>query len=403
MIDYTKALSKSSTWTTEKLLAGSSPVDYVTRIATPFNVVAVSLALAGLYFIVIRFTAGLGAVTTGSQDIPWGLFLSWGLFSGVPLSSTGFIVGSAVFLFGVKEFRPVVKNAVLIGFLGYFFAVLFLLIDLGRPWRLPYPMVVSYGTASVLFLVAWHVALYLTCQFLEVLPSIPHWGGWRRLERWATNLTIVLTIFGVILSTLHQSALGAMYLIAPTKLHPLWYSPYLPVLFLISAIAAGLCLMIVVGYLTRRFLGGHASRSYMDNVDGISFGLAKAAAFVLITYFGLKIVALSHGNSWGLLATPFGSLYLGELLLSTLVPCALLVIGLKRNSLGLIIFGAVCALGGIVLYRFNVSMVALNWQIPNRVFSELPEVMIVIGVVAAQVLLYKWIVSRMPILEEDTG
>jgi Ni/Fe-hydrogenase subunit HybB-like protein len=279
--------------------------------------------------------------------------------------------------------------------------VLFLLIDLGRPWRLPYPMVVSFGTASVLFLVAWHVALYLTCQFLEVLPSISHWGGWKRLERWATNLTIVLTIFGVILSTLHQSALGAMYLIAPTKLHPLWYSPYLPVLFLVSAIAAGLCLMIVVGYLTRRFMSTRASRGYMEKVDGVSFGLAKGASFVLITYFGLKIVALAHGNNWDLLATSYGSLYIVELILSTVVPFTLLVVGLKRGSLGLIRFGAVTAVAGIILYRFNVSMVALNWQIPNRVLTEFPEVMIVIGVVAAQILLYKWVVNRMPILEEE--
>ena len=173
-------------------------------------------------------------------------------------------------------------------------------------------------------------------------------------------------------------------------------------LFLISAIAAGLCLMIVVGYLTRRFMGDRASRGYLANVDGIAFGLAKAAAFVLITYFGLKIMALAHGDNWGLLATSYGGLYLGELILSTVLPFVLLLVGLRRRSLGLVISGAICALAGIILYRFNVSLIALNWQIPHREFTELPEVMIVIGVIAAQVLLYKWIVVRMSILEEPT-
>ena len=151
------------------------------------------------------------------------------------MSATGFVLGTAVYIFGVNKYHPVVKNAILIGFLGYFFAVTFLLIDLGRPWRLPYPMFVSFGTASVLFLVAWHVALYLSCQLLEFSPSIFEWAGFKTLRKWASSLILPLTIFGVILSTLHQSALGAMLLLAPGKLHPLWYTPYLPVLFFISA------------------------------------------------------------------------------------------------------------------------------------------------------------------------
>jgi len=401
MSESTKLSSSKRSWFREKICLGLSPTNYLKQCITPVNLISAAIMLAGLYFLVIRFTQGLGAVTAGSQDIHWGLFLTWGLFSGVPLSSTGFIVGGAVYIFGLKDFRPIVKNAVLIGFLGYLFAVIFLLIDLGRPWRLPYPMVVSFGTASVLFLIAWHVALYLTCQFLEVLPSISEWAGWKKVRRWATSMTIALTIFGVILSTLHQSALGGMYLIAPGKLHPLWYSPYLPWLFLISAVAAGLCLMIIVGGLTKRFLKKSASADYLGSVDGISFKLAKAASFALITYFALKIIALAHGNHWDLIGTPYGGLYLAEMAISIVIPLTLLLIGIRRGKLNLLRMGAATAIVGIILNRFNVSLIALNWQLPERELFAPVEVVIVIAIITLQITVYRWLVRRLPILEDE--
>ena len=294
MLGYIKQGEVIQSWTRDKLFLGLKVNKYVARLITPFNTIAGIIVLVGLSLIVLRYSQGLGAVTAASQDQPWGLFLTWGLFSGVPLSATGFVLGTAVYLFGLKEYKPVVKNAILVGFLGYLFVVIFLLVDLGRPWRLPYPMLGAFGTASVLFLVAWHVALYLSCQFLEFSPSITEWVGWRTLRRWALRMTIGLTVFGVILSTLHQSALGAMFLLAPGKLHPLWYSPYLPALFFISAIAAGLCMVIFVSQLTRYFFKNQADHEYLASLDNITLGLGKAASFVLFIYFALKVVALAH-------------------------------------------------------------------------------------------------------------
>ena len=218
MSEYAKKTDITQSWARERLFLGLTITEYIKRLFTPFNIIAGIIVGFGLILIAVRFSQGLGAVTAASQDQPWGLFLAWGLFSGVPMSATGFVLGTAVYIFGLKEYRPVLKNALLLGFLGYLFAVIFLLIDLGRPWRLPYPMFVSFGTASVLFLVAWHVALYLTVQFLEFFPAISEWGGWKTLRRWALAITIGLTIAGIILSTLHQSALGAMFLLAPGKL-----------------------------------------------------------------------------------------------------------------------------------------------------------------------------------------
>ncbi len=320
----------------------------------------------------------------------------------MPLSATGFVLGTAVYIFGLKEYHPVVKNAILVGLLGYLFAVIFLLVDLGRPWRLPYPMFVSFGTASVLFLVAWHVLLYLSCQFLEFFPSIGEWGGWRTLRRWASVITVGLTIFGIILSTLHQSALGAMFLLAPGKLHPLWYSPYIPALFLISAIAAGLCMVIFVSFLTQRFLRNQADSEYLASVDNISLGLGTAASFVLITYFALKLIALAHGNHWDLLNTPYGYWFLVEIVIFVLLPCFLFVYAGRRRKVGLVQFTAMLTIIiiGIVINRLNVSLFALNWQLPNREFFNWREFLIVVAIVTIQILIYRWIVNRMPVLRE---
>ena len=244
MADYAETTAVVQSWVRERILLGLSIREYLKGLITPFNVVAGIIVLIGLPFVVMRFTQGLGAVTHASQDQPWSLFLSWGLFTGVPMAATGYIMASAVYVFGLKDYHSLVRPAVLTGFIGYLFAVIFLLFDLGRPWRLPYPMLVSYGTTSVLFLVGWHVALYLSTQLVEFCPAVFEWIRADRFRKWALGVTIGATIFGVILSTLHQSALGALFLLAPGKLHPLWYSEFLPLFFFVSSIFAGLSMVI---------------------------------------------------------------------------------------------------------------------------------------------------------------
>ncbi len=400
MSEYARQAEPATSWVRERFFLNLTVTEYIKRLITPFNIVAGILIIPGLVLIGVRFTQGLGAVTSASQYEPWGLFLSWGLFSGVPMSATGFVLGTAVYIFGLEKYHPVVKNAILIGFLGYFFAVTFLLIDLGRPWRLPYPMFVSFGTASVLFLVAWHVALYLSCQFLEFSPSIFEWAGSKALRKWASSLILGLTIFGVILSTLHQSALGAMLLLAPGKLHPLWYSPYIPVLFFMSAIAAGLCMVILANFLTARFLREQADSNYLASLDGITLDLGTAASFVMITYFALKMIALAHGNHWDLLDTSLGHWFLVEILFFTLLPSFLFVIGGRTRNVGLVKATAVLTIIGILFNRFNVSLIALNWNLPHREFVHWKEVLIVIAIATIHILVYRWIVTRMPVLRE---
>src|SRR3990172_686249 len=188
-------------WVTEKLLMGLSPREYVRTLVTPWNIAAALVLVVGLPVIAYRFTYGLGAVTNLSQTNPWGLWIGLDVLCGVALAAGGYTLASSVYLFGLKEFSPVLRPAILTGFLGYFFVVVGLLVDLGQPWRIPYPVIYSYGVTSVMFLVAWHVFLYLTVQFLELCPAILEWLGWKTVRQWATRLTIGATAFGVILST----------------------------------------------------------------------------------------------------------------------------------------------------------------------------------------------------------
>lgn len=387
----------------DKLMMGMPLSEYVRTLITPFNLVAATILAFGIPLIVLRFTQGLASVTHASNEYPWSILLGWGLFSGVPLSATGYIMATAVYIFGFRKYHPLVRLGVLTGFMGYLFAVIYLLIDIGRPWRIYYPMAVSFGPTSVLFLVAWHVALYLTVQLLEFSPAILEWLHSRRVRKWAVMITVAMTIAGVILSTLHQSALGALFLLAPGKVHPLWYSSFLPVLFFMSSIYAGLAMVIAVSTVFAKYLPGRAGEEFLDTLDPMTVGLGKGAAVALFVYFALKWIGVAHDNHWELLATPQGSWFLAEILLFVLAPGILLATAVKKNSARLVRFGAFWAIAGTILNRLNVSLVMFNWNLPGHLHHLIPplrEVGIVLTVATIHIILFRWIVNRMPVLRE---
>lgn len=379
--------------------AGSrSRKNFLKGLLTPFNVVAGTILAVGLPLTFIRFTQGIGAVSNLSHTNPWGFWIGVDVLSGVALAAGGFTTGTAVYIFGMKKYEPVVRPAVLTGFLGYFFVVVGLCFDLGRPWRLPYPMLVSYGVTSVMFLVGWHVALYLTVQFIEFSPAVLEWLGLRRVRNWVASLTIGATAFGAILSTLHQSALGALFLIAPTKLHPLWYSPFLPVFFFVSAMAAGMAMVIFESMLSHRIFSHQIDPAGHDRLHDITLGLGKGVSAVLFTYFCLKWVGVAHSYAWRWLPTPLGYWFLLEVFGFVLAPSLLLFWATKKESVGLVRLGAVWAILGIILNRVNVSMVAFNWNVAERYVPRWSEIAITIFVITIGLLTFRFIVNRMPVL-----
>jgi Ni/Fe-hydrogenase subunit HybB-like protein len=385
---------------TNKLFLGMTFRDYVKNLITPFNIIAALILAVGIPITFVRFTQGLAATTHLTNNYPWGLWIGVDVLCGVALAAGGFTLGSAVYLFGMKEYHAIVRPAILTGFLGYFFVVIGLCFDLGRPWRLPYPMLVSYGTTSVMFLVGWHVALYLSCQFVEFCPAIFEWLGWKTLRRWAVGLTIGATIFGVILSTLHQSALGALFLLTPGKLHPLWYTPFLPVFFLTSAVIGGICMVIFESMLSHRVFSRQIDHHEHANFDRLTIGLGKAAAAALFAYFALKWIGVAHGHHWDLLNTPLGHWFLVEVIGFILVPCLIFVWAVRRESAPGVRVAAIYTVLGIILNRVNVSIVAFNWNLPDRYFPKWTEFAITITIITVGLLTFRWIVNRMPVLWE---
>ena len=206
---------------------------------TPGNVITAIILLVGLFITVLRFTKGIGSVTALDDNNPWGIWISFDLLCGVVLAAGGYTTTSAYYLFGLKQFRSAVRPAITSAFLGYAFVVFALHYDVGQPWRLVYPIFVSQGTTSILFEVGLCVFLYVTVLAIEFSPAVWEWLGIKRLRSLVLPLTIPLTILGVILSTMHQSSLGALYLIAPSKMHPLWYSSFIPVFFMDTLAGVG--------------------------------------------------------------------------------------------------------------------------------------------------------------------
>jgi Ni/Fe-hydrogenase subunit HybB-like protein len=280
--------------------------------------------------------------------------------------------------------------------------VLALNYDVGRPWRLPYPFVVQAGTTSVLFEVGACVLLYLLVLFVEFTPAASEWLGFRRARNVVVRLTMVLTILGVILSTLHQSSLGSLFLIAPSKLHPLWYSQYIPVFFFVSSIVAGLSMVILEGSLTHRYFADKMDETHLREKEDVVFGFGKAASFVLAAYFAIKVFGITMDNNWHYLSTGYGAWFLVELLGFVALPCLLYSVGVRDRNIKLIKWTSALAVLGIVVNRFNICLVAFNWHLPasERYFPSWMEIGLSLFIVTVGVAAFKFIVTFMPILYE---
>ncbi|MFH2045306.1 MAG: sulfate respiration complex protein HmcC [Pseudomonadota bacterium] len=371
-------------------------------IFTPFNIIAGIIIIVGLIVTVLRFTKGLGAVTNLDNNNPWGIWIGFDLLCGVALAAGGYVTSASCYIFGLKRYHSAVRPAILTAFLGYALVVLALHYDVGRPWRLPYPLFISQGTTSLLFEVALCVFLYLSVLFIEYSPAALEWLGLKKIRKIVVRLTLVLTIFGVILSTLHQSSLGALFMIAPSKLHPLWYSNYLPVYFFVSSIFAGLSMVIFEGSLAHRHFHHKMDETHLKESKDVTLGFGKAASFVMMGYVAVKLIGISIDNNWHYLTTGWGAWYLFELLGFVALPAFIYAIAVREKNLYLIRWASLISVLGIVLNRLNISLVAFNWQLPSaeRYFPSWSEITISVFVVTVGIVVYRFIVTRMPIFYE---
>ncbi len=369
---------------------------------SPFNVVAGLIVIMGLILTVLRFTKGLGATTNLTDNNPWGIWIGFDLLVGVALAAGGYVTSAAVYIFGFKRYHAAVRPAILTGFLGYALVVFALHYDVGRPWRLPYPFLVSQGTTSLLFEVGACVATYLTVLFIEFSPAPMEWLGIKKARSIVVKLTMLLTIFGVILSTLHQSSLGALFLIVPSKLHPLWYSPYIPIYFFVTSVIAGLSMVIFESTLSHHYFHDKMDEAHKAGHNDLALGFGKAAAWVLAGYFIIKVIGIAVDNNWHYLATGFGAWFLVEIIGFVALPALFYGIGVREKNTKVIRWTAAWTVLGIIVNRFNISMVAFNYHLPSaeRYFPHWMEIGISVFIVTVGILVFRFIVTRMPIMYE---
>jgi len=366
---------------------------------TVWRAIFAAILLSGAYATYLRIFYGLGGATNLSDRFPWGLWIAFDILCGVGLAAGGFTLVAVVHIFNIERYKPILRPAILTAFLGYMLVVIALLFDLGRPDRLWHPLVM-WNPHSVMFEVAWCVTLYSTVLFLEFIPVVFEKFGWHKPLNWIHNISVPLMIAGVLLSTLHQSSLGSLYLIVPEKMYPLWYSPTLPAMFFLSAIGVGLAMTI--------FESWHSSRAFGRALElPLLASMGRVLAVLMSVYLWLRFLDLARRGVLPLLARnrPETWLFLLEIGLMA-VPTVLLFQRSIRMHPGALYACAVMVVFGFIANRLNVGVTALEAASGTYYVPKWSEIAVTLSIVAAGFAIFRMIAGYFPIFERvsrETG
>jgi len=379
------------------------------------------LTVFGAVAILLRLVFGLGATTNLCDAVPWGLWKILNMVAGVALATGGFTVGLLVYVLKIERLRPLVKPAILVAFLGYGSSVFALCLDIGLPHRIWHP-ILMWNPRSFLFEVAMCVMLYFTVTIVELAPTLlERWPGSRRAVTALHRITPGLAIFGITLSSLHHTSLGSLFLVTPQRLHPLWYTTWIPVLFITSAMGAGMMTVVLVKLLHSRWYGS----SFMPG-DGLSppvlvcvaptalespqrdhelsmlRTLASIAAAVLGLYLALKTTDLIRTGAWQQLLTGTWEswLYVLELVLTAVVPIVLMAMPAVRRTAAGLAAAATSAILGMVLNRLDVGIFGYLRDASTVYVPSLAEWAVSLGVIAAAGLVLLFVVERFAVFDD---
>ena len=308
------------------------------------------LMAAGLYATFIRFTQGLGASTHLNDQFPWGIWISFDVLCGVMLAAGGFTLTAAVHILNIKRLHSIIRPTILTAFLGYILVCAALMYDLGKPYNIWHPLIMR-NPHSVMFEVAYCVMLYTTVLALEFSPIVLERFNLEKPLKIVRAILIPLVITGVILSTLHQSSLGTLYLIVPEKLHPFWYTPAAARVLLLSAIAVGLAMTIFESSLSSKHFGLQLELPVLQE-------LGRVLVVVLGVYAILRFEDLANRGALKLALHPGYETYLFwlEISLAIILPLILLAQRRVRSSANGLYFAAVSVVLGFITNRMNVSI-----------------------------------------------
>ena len=396
----------------------------------------------GILLILYRFVMGLGAVTNLSDGYPWGFWIGVDILSGIALAAGGFVMAGIVHLFGGRRFHPLARPAILTAFLGYLMFIGGMIVDVGRPWNIWWG-IFSWNHESPMFEVAWCVMLYTGVLFLEFLPPVfEKWhldklhALWRQFVPWLIvamlgmftlamtysiywalamvailsfwevcmrmgwmprdrQMPVLLIMAGAIFSTMHQSSLGTLFLMAPHKLHSLWYTPIIPIMFFLTAVMVAPAMIMVEAILSARVFG---HRNHFELLTSLS----KAMPALLTIYLALKVMdVFARGVAFEALALNAQSIsWWLELCVGVVLPLVLFSSAYVRESRGWLLFSSLLVILGVVWNRLNVSVVGIKVEEWETYYPFWPEILITAGIVSIGLIAFEWAGKNLPIYEE---
>lgn len=386
MMDLTRYVGVTANDIVQKLLDDRHSEHLGIRLITPFTLVLVALlgiaAVVGLY----RLIFGIGAASNLNDDWPWGLWIGFDVLGGVAMAAGAFLIAGAVYILNWKKYKCIARASILNAFFGYLLAAISIFLDVGRSIVIWHPLVM-WQVNSVMFIVALHLVLYTCTLATESSPMVFEKLGWHRALRIVNRCMIGVVIFGVMLSLLHQSSLGANYLIVPGKLSPIWYSRFLPYHFLISAVMLGLAIVSFETLLTGKVFNHRPPRDVIE-------GLARGTLYIGAFYLAVKLIHLFTGP--GLAAVFDGSflanLYLVEMLVGVILPVGLLCIRSVRTNLDKIFAVDLMVVLGVLLNRLNAGVFGVS-EFATRsggdYFPSWMELTLTVGMIAFAILGFK--------------
>ena len=346
----------------------------------------------GGYAFATRYVLGLGAVTNLTDQFPWGIWKAL-VLCGISFAAGGFLTACMVYIFRIRTFYPILRPVVLAAYLGYMLSASgALLVDLGRYHQIWRP-IVNWQHRSVLFEVSWCVMLYTGVLSVEFAPIVLQKLGWRKLEHFVHAITVPFVICGVILSTVHQSSLGSLFLIVPQKLLPLWYSPFIPVFFFLSAIVSGFAMAIFVSALSFWL--------FRRNLDPkVLTALAKGMTPFLMLYLFLRIADLTARNAWvDVFAYPLqGFSFVVEMVLLTLPLFVFMRTrwsGRRRWAFA----AAIPVILGVILNRLNTAWIGLLPGTGSHYFPSWIEIVITLNLVSFGFVIFGIAARYLPLFE----
>ncbi|MGA8299810.1 MAG: Ni/Fe-hydrogenase cytochrome b subunit [Terriglobales bacterium] len=363
---------------------------------TLWRVVFLVIMAAGLYSSFVRYFRGLGAVSNMTDQFPWGLWIGFDCLCGVMLAAGGFCMVGAVYLFNVERLHAVVRPAVLTAFLGYLLFIVGLMFDLGRPWYI-WHQIIYRNPHSVMFEVGMCVMLYTTILFFEFLPNVFERLKWKTPTKWINRIYPVLIVGGILLSTLHQSSLGSLYLIMPTKLHPFWYTPALPFFFFGSAVAVGLAMTIFESTQSAKAFGRQLELPVLVTLGG-------ALLVALWVNLLLRFEDFYHRGMLGQIFKPSYEAYFLwlELTLTFVIPIGMLSFKKVRMSPQLLYLASISTVLGFITNRLNIALIGFETFAGHHYEPKWTEFSITLMIIAMGFALFGLAVKYLPIFESES-